>query len=539
MGYRSAPQMQRMETASAWIRTRPWVVRLLETLPILVLLVLFNVAGLRGVDYGFHWDETDWQIEPVRHMVKTGILLPGSYIYPSLCKWLVLMPSAVKGVQAYIDSGGNPLATQAVMLSAMDDTQAYLLSARALFIVISSLALVWVYGAALAVRHRWWEALAAAATLGVSWEYSYHSRWVVTDCILVQFAALTVFMLALFRRTEKPLWLWGAALAAGLGTGTKYTGVFLLFPVLLAGALSLPLTRVFTQIQRAAMVCLLAFSIYLLTTPATVLDPFKFIVETRSISTYYMHTHGGYTASSALAHMRIALYYFALAYFSPYPWLAFTLFCVMVGGALLWLKRDLRFGATVVGFPFVFLMFFCIRYRVVMVRNYLFLVPFLSLLLARFCADFMRWLPRQWLRISFAAALLAVLMVQGIWIVTAAESLRHVDPNTYVAQALSYIAKRPDASFRVSGQVRSLAKTQHLTLPANVVGPKAGEHVVFFGRVEGPGPWNWKVNDPWLTEAVFGPREINFNWYSSWSGHDRVVVMTLEKARSTGVPLAR
>lgn len=528
-----------MAPASIWIRSRPWIVKLVETLPFLALLALFNVSGLRGVDYGFHWDEIDWQIEPVHQMLKTGILLPGSYIYPSLCKWLIMLPAAAHGAQAAVDSAGSPVAVQAAMVAEMDSGQPYLLAARALFIVISSLTLVWVYGAALAVRHRWWEALLAAASLGLSWEYCYHSRWLATDCVLVQFAALTVFMLALFRRTNRALWLYGAALAAGLGTGTKYTGVFLLVPVLLAGALSLPLRKVRAQALRATLLCLLAFGVYLLTTPATVLDPFRFVTETRSISTYYMHTHGGYTARSALRHMAIVLSYFSFAYFSPFPLLSVALFCVMLGGGALWLLRDVRFGATVAGFPFVFLMFFCIRYRVVMVRNYLFVVPFLSLLVARGFADLMHWLPRRWLRWGVAGAMAAAFLIQGEWIAAAGESIRDVGDDAFVAQALDYVARRPTESFRVSGLVRSMALKLHRSLPANVVADNAGGHVVFFPRSEGPGPWQWKTNDPWLTEQVFGPKEVNFNWYASWAGHDRVVVMTLEKARSTGVPLAK
>jgi hypothetical protein len=32
---------------------------------------------------------------------------------------------------------------------------------------------------------------------------------------------------------------------------------------------------------------------------------------------------------------------------------------------------------------------------------------------------------------------------------------------------------------------------------------------------------------------------MNFSWYASWDGHDRVVVMTTAKAKLTGAPLAR
>ena len=108
-----------------------------------------------------------------------------------------------------------------------------------------------------------------------------------------------------------------------------------------------------------------------------------------------------------------------------------------------------------------------------------------------------------------------------------------------VQDALDYIEKHASASFRVSDKIRAIALTEHWELPANVAHDREGTHVVFFGDSEGPGPWNWNVNDPWLTEAVFGPREVNFNWYSSWAGYDHIVIMTLEKARATGAPLAQ
>jgi hypothetical protein len=101
------------------------------------------------------------------------------------------------------------------------------------------------------------------------------------------------------------------------------------------------------------------------------------------------------------------------------------------------------------------------------------------------------------------------------------------------------VKKHADTKFRVSNQVLASAHAQNLALPMNVVRAPAGTEVVFFGNAEGPGSWFFQTNDPWLTKAVFGPREMNFNWYAGWLGHDHVVVMNLEKARATGVPVAR
>jgi 4-amino-4-deoxy-L-arabinose transferase-like glycosyltransferase len=424
------------------------------------------------------------------------------------------------------------------MLAVMDAPD-YLLRVRAVFIAVSSLGILWVYLAAIVLRQRRWQALVAAACLGLSWEYAYHARWAVTDCILTQFSALTLLTLVLYQRRGNLGWLYAAAVAAGLGTGTKYTGVFLLAPVLYAGALTLPLGAFRAQVRRAVEVCVLAFATYLVTTPATVLDPMLFLSETKFISTYYLYDHGGFTASSAWHHGWIVLSYFALSYFSPYMWLAALEFVFCVAGVVLWLKGRARFGLLMTGFPLLFLLFFCARYRVVMVRNYLFLVPFMALLVSRAVADFMAWLPRRPLKYAFAAGLVGVLLAQAAFLVIAGESIRHLDPALYAKQALDYVRDHADTRFRVSSQVRALARAQGLDMPANVSDGSDATQVVFFGKAEGPNPWKWATNDPFLTKAVFGPREVAFNWYSSWAGNDRVVIMDRIKAKATDVLLAQ
>jgi len=504
----------------------------------LPLFALFIYTGLRGVDFGYHWDEAEWHLEPGRLMVKSGIFLPRKYIYPSFDKWLVIWPAFPAAIRAALENEGQPLAIQAAMVADMADGR-YLLRARAMFIVVSSLGILWVYGAALALRYRAWQALVAAAGLGLSWEFAYHSRFAVADCLLVQFSALTLFMLALFRRTAQPHWLYAAACAVGLCTGTKYTGVFLLAPVLVTGFLSLPWSAYFRQAWRAALLCALAFGVYLILTPATVLDPFLWLTETHGISEYYKHSHGGYTAQGALHHAWIVLSYYLFAFYSPYQWLAVPLFVATVFGTVSWLRRDFRFGALLIGFPMLFLTMFCAQYRVVVVRNYLFVAPFFALLMARGVADLADWLPRSWQRWGLAAALLGALFVNGSWLIAAGESIRHNDPTLFARQALDYVRDHANVRFRVSRKILSLARFAAIPLPPNIVNGGDASEVVFFGDSEGPGSWNWRVNDPWLTRAVFGTREVNFNWYSSWSGPDRVVVMAIDKARATGVPLAK
>ena len=521
------------------LRFEAWWTTIWRTAPLVAMLVLFNVTGIRGVDFGNHWDEAQWHLDPALQMVQSGVFLPHAYIYPTFDKWLVLLPTLPPALLTLLDVGGNWLPIQTAMLDVMRPA-GFLLTVRTVFIITSSLGIVWVYGAALALRRSRWEALIAASGLGLSWEYAYHARWAVNDCILVQFSALTLFMLALHHRARRPAWLYAAAVAIGLATGTKYTGVGLLAPLLFLSVLSLPRQQLFAQACRAVSLCAVAFVVYLVTTPGTILEPFIFLKDTHWLSsTYALHPQGQFSATSGWDHARIVLNYLALAYFSPYRPVALILFIASLLGAGAWLWRDRAFAVVLVGFPLLFLTSFCVQYRLVVVRNYLFVMPFSSVLMARGVSELSAISRARWLRSAVAAAMLAACAAEALWLVGAAESIRHLDPPQYARQALDYVKTHRSTQFRISDQVRALLQAQSLSLPENVVTGSAS-HVVFLGTAEGPGGWNWKVNDPNLTEAVFGPREVNFNWYSSWeSGRDRVVIMTLDRARATGVPLAK
>jgi hypothetical protein len=512
---------------------------LLIALPLAALTSVFTVSGLRGVDFGYHWDELDWQVHPVRDMVASGLILPRASIYPSLTKWLVLLPALPTGLRESLKPRADPRQVQRAMTEVISAPE-YLLTVRRLFVVVCALAIPWVYGAALAFRRKWWEAFIAAAGVGLSWEYAYHARWVATDSILVQFSALTLFMLALFHRTKRSGWLYAAAVAAGLGTGTKYPGVILLVPVMFSSALTLSPHNLRGQASRLFALCGVAVAVYLIASPSTLMDPFTFVESSRWIASYYRTAHhAGHWVPSVWQHWRIVFLYLSLAYFSPFRLVAVLWFACAVLGAILWVRRDWRVGAVVVCFPIAFLAFFCFTYIVVIVRNYILVGPFLAIVAARGVGEIFEQLKPLWARRALAAVLGLVLAVQAVWLIHAGETIRHYDEGAYVKSAIDYVAKHSDVRFKLSKKVRTLALNQHLPLPPNVTEGRDAQVVVFFPVAEGPGPWSFKANDPWQITAVFGAREINFDWYCDWMGRDRVIVMPMQKAKATGVPLAK
>ncbi len=193
--------------------------RVMRYAPLLLPLIILVGTGIRGLDFGLHWDERPWQIGPVKSMVESRTLLPGYYDYPSFDYWLNLLVLVPDVVTPQIP--GESLREHLIHTL---DSHAYLMRLRAIYLVITSLTLVWVYLLALEYRRSWLEALFAASVVAGSWEVAYHARWVATDGILMQFAALTVLLAARALKRRSRSWLVAAAVAAGLGFGTKYPG---------------------------------------------------------------------------------------------------------------------------------------------------------------------------------------------------------------------------------------------------------------------------------------------------------------------------
>ena len=503
-------------------------------LPPLLLVTLFMVTGFRGINFGFHWDESGSSLIAARTMVANGVFLTRPYVYPGVGKMLVLVPALDDALRARWH-GANGRQILAAMLAAFDAPD-YLLQARSVFVVVCSLGILWVYLAVGAMTRRWWQATLAAAILGLSWELAYHSRWLVNDCLLAQFSALCLLLLVLHHRRGQAGWLWAAAIAAGFATGTKYPGVLLLGPVMLHAALRTPAT-LWQRATNVVAVGAIAFASYLVTTPGTVLDPVIFADGLAEIFAVYTGGHHGYSVHPGFPHLWLLLRYLTFSLFSPYTPIAVVFFISAIAGGVLYCREDRKLAATLIGFPLLFATFFCWKYSVFIVRNYLLLAPFLAVLSARGLAEALLRLRWPAARLTLAILIGGALAANAAWLISAGESIRHHDDGAAALEAVAYVRNHPRTRFRVSPKVTSLAAERRQTLSANAVQGDA-DQVVFFARAEGERPTRWTVNDPWLTRAVFGPREVNFNYYSTWEGPDRVVVMTIEKARAAGVWLA-
>ena len=445
---------------------------LLRHASVLLPLVLLIGTGLRGLDFGLHWDERPWQIGPVKQMVRSGTLLPGYYTYPSFDYWLnllVLAPDAV----------ASPAAEENLrehLLRALD-SPAYLLRLRAVYLLITSLSLVWVYLLVLQLRGSWLEALFAASLLACSWEVAYHLRWVATDGMLMQFAALTGLLAVHAVKSRRDSWLMAAAAAAGLGCGTKYPGGLLVLSVVLAVLFGAPGCTPRVKVVRFMKVATVFALVYLAVTPGTILQPLKFAHGVLYELTHYATGHGGHTVGRGLEHMQRLLMYFATVLFSPYLAIALLMFALAIIGTAGVIARDWRQGAVFAVFPLAYMLYFSTQGTMV-VRNLLAVAPFWAIAAARGAGMLGQFLERsrfestaQLPRPAFARAVWVGLLcvtvgLNASWLIASAESIvsRHTD--RFVREASQYCSHasrhevpsvtayqaRPDSSWTIASQ---------------------------------------------------------------------------------------
>ena len=518
--------------------------RLRQCLPVLLPLAILIGTGVRGLDFGLHWDERPWQIGPVKSMVKSHTLLPGYYNYPSFDYWLNLLVLAPDVATARI--AGESLGEHLIHTL---DSHSYLMRLRAVYLIITSLTLVWVYLIVLQHQGPWLEALFAASLVACSWEIAYQSRWVATDGMLMQFAALTVLLAAQAVKSRHQRWLFAAAAVAGLGCGTKYPGGLLILPVALATLFGTSGCTPRDKARRLVKVVAIFALVYLAVTPATVLQPKKLAHAVFFEMSHYAMGHGGHAIGRGFEHAWRMLFYFSTVSFSPYLPIALVIFALTIIGIVSSMQRDWREGAVLLAFPLFYLLYFSMQ-RAMVVRNLLAVIPFFGIAAARGASVIGEFLGRNlgapavqprrtdW-RVAVWVTLLGVaLCFNASWLIASAESIvaRHTD--RFVREAAEYIREHTDTKFLLSPRL-----TRDVAMVASPLGnlttdPSQADVFVLYAQ-EGMRRWHdWPANRRDLTEAWFGPREVNFDMYPNWWGDDHIVAINRHRAEEISLHIA-
>ena len=493
-----------------------------------------TASGLRR-----HWDEDHNKLNAVAFSLQNGFtLLPDSYTYPGVNYWLTLDAMAPELIGEVVNGRLKPAEFRADLLPVLQ-TPGFRLRLRRVFAFVTSLTAVWIYLTVLVWNRPWWEAGCASCLFAFSWEIVYHSRWIAPDTILMQFGALTFLLVSVAWKTNSRWALYGAAISAGFACGSKYPGGLIVLPILTAVWLSKKPWR------RAAVDSVVLFAImqvaYLITTPGTLVQPLIFLESLRNSVAIYANGWFGYTVNSGPEHLCKMLYYFATQLFSTFTPVSVALFGFTGVGVWAVCKESWRDAVVLLVFPVCYMLYFSGQ-NVMVVRNYLIVTPFLFILSARglaWLAGALRW-PTA--RLGFAAAVAVLIVVNAIDQISAAESVAHrSNKEVFLQDFQRYAASHAGRVLAISPHLERELKNRGFW-PKNLVAESAAglrgpfdEYVSYYSETISPRESAWPTNQPDSFVAVFGPREVNLNYYTGWWGDDRIISITPALVREMGL----
>ena len=138
-------------------RSHSAAARLARLLPVAIPLAILLATGFVGLDFGRHWDE--WlAMRSLRQAIASEVLLPDFYNYPSVPFWLSLW-SLSPEIPGDLPRYQRELADLQAHLDGFVMSPEFRLRVRGVFLVVSSLAVLWTYLACLRWRGRVGEAL--------------------------------------------------------------------------------------------------------------------------------------------------------------------------------------------------------------------------------------------------------------------------------------------------------------------------------------------------------------------------------------------
>jgi hypothetical protein len=528
---------------------------------VVVLVIGFAVmCGLIGLDFGYHWDEAQ-TLRSVVTTVETGVLLPSLYLYPGvnyLVPLGVLLPTAVRSVVTSAPPEirsdvpvvlPDYLAGKPASGTKLDDLQRglklyawskpFLLRVRAVYLILSLLVGVWIYVLVLHWRKRWAEALLAASLVAFSWELGYHARWVAPDALMTSFVLLSLMLVFLSRgRPGRRRWLAFAAVSAGAACGTKYQGALALLPVLIEamhGSRECAGARAPWK-EWARLVSVFGVA-YLITTPGTLLDPLRFWHDLWFQWNAYATGWEDHTLTRGAEHLAKLVSYLGFAAFSHFRVVAATVFLLAVVGAITVIRKNRWDAVILVGIPAFYVLYMAMQ-RVMFVRNYLVIVPFLAVLAARGTTHIGDRLARwRLMRLGVAVVLGAALCANAGWLWSAAQTIRvrEFARYRYPIELLHYLQENRQTRFALSPKVRDAVRGLARDLPPNASFPldSAGYAALYAAEITDPSKWDATHFD--YSKRWFGTYEVNFNYYPSWKGEDRIVILRRRDAARLGL----
>ena len=364
------------------------------------LLFTFHVGtALIGADYGTHWDEHFMQ-ELLEESVNDLSAWPSKYFYGSfystlgyvggMPEWLDALPELTSEAFKVGQYSGRISPTPEIKeiqrgLIATIKSNDFLVRLRYLFILVASAGLLFQFLAGRNIGSSPLSGLFSAAVIALSWEINTHSRHVAIDSTLIMMTALFFAVLTSYTKgasDKRPTLLYLSAFIAGLATGTKFTALALLIPVIVVVFLQWGKVGSIETAKRLAISLAPSLASLLIVNPGLILDTVNVANDWGYTSRDYTRQTSAlldsYRTSGRFDHLARAFGYLTTSALSPNLYIALIIDLFALIGCYITYKKDRSFAISAAVF-FVAYLLIITSSGLAIVRNYLPLVVPLAL----------------------------------------------------------------------------------------------------------------------------------------------------------------
>ncbi|MEO8210027.1 MAG: hypothetical protein ABI840_05670, partial [bacterium] len=448
---------------------------------------------------------------PACESIESGVFLPHEYIYPSFCYFIALIAGAVYKVTHHIND--------ARLLISDHDFYLYI---RYVFLAIASLSVVWVYLLSMKVTKNYLASLIAGLVICASFEFSYHSRWAVSDCIVIQFAILSALFLFLnISRRKKIIF---SSLVVGIAAGTKYPGGIIVLNVLFFILSGIRSNKKNLKITVEELFLLLFFSLigFVITTPGVIFENELLMNGLRKQGKIYSSGHWGNSVQPGFDHFSKSMVYTIFELFSKNSYISFLIFLLSIIGVTTVLMRK-QWDLLSLFITLLIYVIFVSRFKVMIVRNLLYILPFFAV----FAAIGFDYLTNSLQKYKLSNALKFILLILLFYscsnVISGSYNIKNKSEINLASELENYIEQNKDKEFIFSSGVSSLLKTG----VNNNVKPSERSYFVFLKNEISYRLYKSNIKNQFT--KIIGVDDVNFDYYPNWCGADRIVIMEYDK----------
>ena len=487
-------------------------------------LIVSNTVSILGVNFGLHPDE-GVQLDLINAARASSRFYSSSfYNYPGLT-------NVIAHIAVLITNPG-------LIGNSIDVTPGqFYLQVRIIFIILSSLTCLWVFATLRTLGCNYnLSAIFGLLTI-VSWQYSYHSRWIAPDLLLVQFLSLFIFVLTKAWNEEKKSWCYLAFAVSGLAASSKWQGSVAIFPaIFVLIETNTPSRR---QIVRSIFVGIAIFAfVMVLVTPGIVVEFSKCLADINFERIHYSTSHGRWFGVLPYDVPSISNYLLRLARFVVYDlssnvkifsWLIFCLACM---GMVREVQNRKKLTFTILISPVILLFTYALT-NVFIVRNFLPFLPFITIFAGLGVKK--TKIEHQWV--------FAVVMLLGfLWSISGnfmkAVDIRRGWEPVAVSELKSWVATHGHETFTFSPRVQEImANSSGAETTGSVKCSQASQNLIF-STIEisrnNLTLRKWSGTQSGMFH-IFGTSEVDFNFYSTWIWNEKFILLDPEHQRDFGV----